>query len=52
MERKKYTVYYRDKQGDITHVSVEARDEDDAVQEVTHEYWDACEIVDVRESRW
>lgn len=43
----RYTIYYEDKDGDLTHVWVWAVDSEDAISKVKQEYWDVERIVSV-----
>lgn len=48
---KRFTVYYHDKYGDLSHVWVEAENREDAIFQVKHEYWDCEEILSVTQQR-
>lgn len=45
---KKYYVDYMDKEGDLSHVWVNASSKRDAESQVRSEYWDVDEIISIR----
>ena len=45
---KSFTITYRDFEGDVCHVSIEARTKEDAKIQLKREYGDVNEIISVR----
>ena len=45
---KSFTITYRDFEGDVCHVSIEAATKEDAKIQLKREYWDVNEIISVR----
>ena len=44
----RWYIDYEDKSGDLCHIWVEAYDEQDAIENAKHEYWDIANIISVR----
>ena len=44
----RWYIDYEDKSGDLCHIWVEAYDEQDAIENAKHEYWDIVNIISVR----
>ena len=44
----RWYIDYEDKSGDLCHIWVEAYDEQDAIENAKHEYWDIVNIISVK----